>query len=45
MGKFGSFIQIGMALGYMLVLGFGLGLPDADYNPAIKNDPENDKAL
>ena len=30
-----------MATGYFLVLGLGMGLPKADYNPALIYDEDN----
>ena len=41
LGKYGAIVQQGTALGYFLVLGFGLGLPQADYNPGLSDDPGN----
>ena len=33
--SFGTIIPTAMALGYLLVLGFGIGLPSNDYNPDL----------
>ena len=45
LGSCGTVIQTSTALGYMLVLGFGLGLPSNDYNPALVDDELNNLAL
>ena len=44
LGSLGSAVQIFMNVGFMLVLGLGLLLPSADYNPAIINDAANERA-
>ena len=33
------------ALGYLLVMGFGVGLPKGDYNPDLEIDGENQEAM
>lgn len=37
-------MQVAGNVGYTLVLGFGLLLPNGDYNPALINDPQNELA-
>lgn len=41
LGRFAPIIQANTATGYMLVLGFGLGLPAADYHPVLPKVGEN----
>jgi hypothetical protein len=38
-GRYGPMVQIGGSLGYLIVFGFGIGLPKGDYNPALIDDP------
>ena len=40
LGKVGVVVQTSMAFGYFVVIGMGIGLPSADYDPSI-NTPEN----
>ena len=44
LGRFGPVIQTMTAMGYLLVLGMGRGLPDADYDPDLQDNPLNEKA-
>ena len=44
LGTCGPVVQAMTSLGYIFVLGFGQGLPEADYNPSLVDDPENDAA-
>ena len=41
LSTYGTLCQTCTAVGYMLCLGLGLGLPSEDYNPALKDDPKN----
>ena len=43
--KYGAVQQIFEGLGLILVLGFGMELPKANYDPRISNDPVNNAAL
>lgn len=43
-GPYGTSIAIVMTTGYMLTCVFGLGLPEADYNPALPRTGANLKA-
>ena len=45
LGSCGTVLQTSTALGYMLVLGFGLGLPPADYDPAVSDSVSNQLAF
>mmetsp|Transcript_18127 Transcript_18127/g.30967 ORF Transcript_18127/g.30967 Transcript_18127/m.30967 type:complete len:88 (+) Transcript_18127:488-751(+) len=45
LSSFGPVVQQGCALGYLLVMGLGMGLPIADYNPALVDDVDNLKAM
>jgi MFS family permease len=38
LGKYGSVYMVGQASGYLLVMGFGLGLPSGDYKPGLDSD-------
>jgi len=38
-------MQLWIASGYMLVLGFGIGLPAGDYDPSLPKTGENLKAM
>lgn len=40
LGKVGVVVQTSMAFGYFVVIGMGIGLPSADYDPSIIT-PEN----
>ena len=44
LSSYGTIIQTANAFGYLLCLGFGLILPQGDYNPEITDDPLNEKA-
>ena len=44
LGQVGVVVQTMMAFGYCLVMGMGIGLPAADYDPAIIGDKSNDAA-
>ena len=35
LGKVGVVVQTSMAFGYFVVIGMGIGLPSADYDPSI----------
>lgn len=35
LSKYGTIFQITSALGYLFVLGLGVGLPPGDYDPAL----------
>ena len=39
MGKYGIITALCAQIGYLTTFGFGLGLPEADYNPELTNDP------
>ena len=41
LGSCGTVIQTTSALGYMLVLGLGMGLPSNDYDPELVGDEAN----
>ena len=41
LGTYGTLASTCTAIGEMLCLGLGLGLPSEDYNPALINDPDN----
>lgn len=43
LGKVGVVVQTSMAFGYFIVIGMGVGLPSADYNPSLTT-PENEAA-
>lgn len=43
LGQVGVVVQTMMAFGYCLVMGMGMGLPAADYDPALHN-AKNDAA-
>ena len=45
LGRYGAVVNAMVATGYFLVFFFGIGLPEADYNPKLTDDAENMKAL
>jgi hypothetical protein len=40
LGRYGPMVSIGGSLGFIVVFGFGMGLPQEDYNPGVDN-PQN----
>lgn len=45
LGAYGPIVSVGSAIGYFLVLGFGIILPQADYNPELNENDANLAAL
>ena len=42
---YGAILQVFEGLGLIIFLGFGMELPQENYDPSIKGDPVNDAAL
>ena len=40
-GRYGPIVQVLGGIGYALVLGLGLGLPESDYVPSLPREGEN----